>query len=433
MTVAEALARIAARNAALNAFITILANESLDQARVLDDERDRGVARSPLHGLPLSVKDLIDMKGLPTTAASRVREGHVAAADAPVVARLRAAGAVIIGKTNLHEFALGTTNDESAFGPAHNPYDLSRSPGGSSGGSAAAVAACLGWASIGTDTGGSIRIPAAACGVVGLKASYGEIATDGVVPLSSSLDHVGPIARTVADAWSIYDTLTDTAPWNHTPARVQGLRVGKLSGYFLERLDPDIRRRFEEACDRLQMSGASLVDLTIAGAQAAPHIYVNIVLPEAYAYHAKTIASMPDRYCNGVASRLRMGREVSAATYAEAQAARRVLQAEVERALAACDVLVLPTLPIPAPLIGATNVVVDSIDEPLRPMMLRLTQVFNLTGHPAISLPCGTTRDGLPCGFQMVGRLAGTRELLSVALACEPHITPTPPRCVGES
>ena len=168
------------------------------QARRLDDELREGRSRGPLHGLPVSVKDLIDVEGVQTSAASRVRQGHVAQADATVVSRLREAGAVIIGKCNLHEFALGTTNDESAFGPARNPRDTARSPGGSSGGSAAAVAAGLGWASIGSDTGGSIRIPAAACGIVGLKPAFGEIPTSGVVPLSVSLDHVGPLAATRA-------------------------------------------------------------------------------------------------------------------------------------------------------------------------------------------------------------------------------------------
>src|SRR3989442_9084027 len=258
----EALARIAARNPSLNAFIAVLANEALEQARALDDERARGRVRGPLHGVPVSLKDLIDVKGVPTTAASRVRAGQVAATGAPVVARLRDGGAVIIGKCNLHECALGTTNEESAFGPAHNPFDLSRSPGGSSGGSAAAVSACLGAASIGSDTGGSIRIPAAACGVVGLKPAAREITTVGVVPLSASLDHVGPIARTVSESWTLYDVLRGAAPSAQRPAALAGLRLGKLGGYFLDRLDDQVRQRFEEALSRLP--GAGVVITTVA-------------------------------------------------------------------------------------------------------------------------------------------------------------------------
>ena len=432
MTVAETIERIAARNPALNAFITVFRDQAIAQARMLEEERLRGTVRSPLHGLTISLKDIIDMKGVPTTAASRVREGHLAAEDAAVVTRLRDAGAVIIGKNNLHEFALGTTNDESAFGPAHNPHDLARSPGGSSGGSAAAVADCLGWASIGTDTGGSIRIPAAACGVVGLKPSFGEISTGGVVPLSTSLDHVGPIARTVSDAWAVYDVLKGGGG-DRTAAPLQRIRLGRLGGYFMNVLDEDVRGRYREALARLRAAGASIVDVQIPGASEAPSIYVNIALPEAYAFHAESIASMPEKYSDGVASRLLMGRDVPAAAYAEAQRDRAALRAEVDAALKKCDVLVVPTLPIPAPLLGSANVRVNGKEEPVRPLMLRLTQVFNLSGHPALSLPCGLTAEGLPCGFQMVGPLDRTRDLLAVALACEPHITPTPPRCAGDS
>jgi len=433
MNVAEALDRISAGNAALNAFISVLAEQSTRQVRILEEERRRGAVRSPLHGLPISIKDLIDVEGVATTAASRVRDGHVATADAPVVARLREAGAVIIGKTNLHEFALGTTNDESAFGAAHNPHDLARSPGGSSGGSAAAVAACLGWASIGTDTGGSIRIPAAACGVVGLKPSLGEISTAGVVPLSPSLDHVGPIARTVADAWVIYDVLTGHAAAERTPAPLAGLKVGRLGGYFVQRLDDDVRSRMKEALQRLKTAGASIVDVQIPSAAEVPSTYVNIVLREAYGVHAETIQSMPEKYSAGVAARLLMGREISDEAYNQAQSDRGALRAEGDAALRRCDVLALPTLPIPAPLLGAVEVQVGDKQEPVRPMMLRLTQLFNLSGHPALSLPCGVTRDGLPCGFQMVGRLDRTRELLAAALACEPHVTSGPFRCAAHS
>ena len=219
----------------------------MQQARALDEELRHGRSRGPLHGRTISIKDIIDVKGVPTTAASRVRAGHVAHADATVVTRLREAGAVIIGKTNLHEFALGTTSDESAFGAVHNPRDPSRSPGGSSGGSAAAVAAGMGWGSIGTDTGGSIRIPASACGVVGLKPSFGEIPTVGVIPLSVSLDHVGPLAETVGDAWAIYNVLAGGATPPSSPRSIDSLRLGKVGAIFWKRsmtmCGPDLKRR----------------------------------------------------------------------------------------------------------------------------------------------------------------------------------------------
>src|SRR6266545_2210651 len=200
----ECLRRIEAENPRLNAFILVMADEARRQAREADRELAAGRDRGSLHGVPLSIKDLFDIRGTPTTAASRVRDGHTATRDAPAMAHLRQAGAVFIGKTNLHEFAFGTTNEDSAFGPARNPHDPTRSPGGSSGGSAVAVAAGMALASLGTDTGGSIRIPAAACGIVGLKPTIGEISTDGVVPLSKTFDHVGPFTRTVGDAWLMY-------------------------------------------------------------------------------------------------------------------------------------------------------------------------------------------------------------------------------------
>src|SRR3954447_17232317 len=203
----ECLRRIDADNPRLNAFILVMADSARQQAREADRELAAGHDRGPLHGAPISIKDLLDIRGVPTTAASRVRDGHVAQRDAPAIAHLRQAGAVFVGKTNLHEFAFGTTNEDSAFGPARNPHDPSRSPGGSSGGSAASLAAGIGLATIGTDTGGSIRIPAAACGVVGLKPTLGEVSTDGVVPLSTTLDHVGPLTTSVADACIVYHAL----------------------------------------------------------------------------------------------------------------------------------------------------------------------------------------------------------------------------------
>src|SRR3954454_12445763 len=223
----ECLRRIEADNPALNAFITVLADDALRQAREADQELAAGNDRGPLHGVPISIKDLLDVRGVPTTAASRVREGHVAERDAPTIAHLRMAGAVFIGKTNLHEFAFGTTNEDSAFGPARNPHDPSRSPGGSSGGSAISVAANMALATIGTDTGGSIRIPAAACGIVGLKPSLGDVSIDGVVPLSRTFDHVGPLTQTVTDASLIYHALMgDAQAVPPTPVPRHGLRLG---------------------------------------------------------------------------------------------------------------------------------------------------------------------------------------------------------------
>jgi aspartyl-tRNA(Asn)/glutamyl-tRNA(Gln) amidotransferase subunit A len=423
------LRRIASDEGRLNTFILVTADRALAEARQADRELAAGVDRGPLHGVPVSIKDIVDIRNLPTTAASRVREGHLADQDAGVVACLRHAGAVFVGKNNLHEFAYGTTNEDSAFGPVRNPHDPSRSPGGSSGGSAASVAADMAFATIGTDTGGSIRIPASACGVVGLKPTYGEISTEGVVPLSRTLDHVGPIAGTVTDTWYVYRAMTEIASSNHfstkggqhrpEPANVDGLRLAIPRVYFCDMLDLEVRSTFEAALERLRNVGARIGEVNIAHARFTGPIYLAIQLTDASAYHATTLETVPERYTTPVRLRLEMGRYVMGEDYSRALAGREVLRREVDEALAGHDALVLPTLPIPAPPLGAATVNLAGKEEPVRNVMLRLTQLFNLTGHPAISLPCGRTAGGLPCGLQLVGSRMETEALLAVALACE--------------
>jgi aspartyl-tRNA(Asn)/glutamyl-tRNA(Gln) amidotransferase subunit A len=419
----ECLARIEADNARFNAFILVMADQARRQAREADRELASGRDRGPLHGVPVSIKDLFDIRGTATTAASRVREGHVAEHDAPVVAYLRQAGAVLIGKTNLHEFAFGTTNEDSAFGPSRNPHDPTRSPGGSSGGSAASLAAGMALASLGTDTGGSIRIPAAACGTVGLKPTYDEVSTEGVVPLSPTLDHVGPLAQSVTDAWYVYHALLGRAaspPLSAAPP--SGLRLALPRAYFCEVLDEEVRARFEASLDALRKAGARIDETEIRHAGDIAPVYLHISFGDAAAYHATMLDTMADRYTPPVRLRLEAARYVLAEDYVRALAGREVLRREVDAALAGYDALVVPTLPIPAPLLGASSVQVGAKQEPVRNLMLRLTQLFNLTGHPAISLPCGRTSAGLPCGLQLVGARMQTEALLGVALACEGHV-----------
>jgi aspartyl-tRNA(Asn)/glutamyl-tRNA(Gln) amidotransferase subunit A len=421
----DCLARIEADNARLNAFILVLADDALRQAREADRELAAGRDRGPLHGVPISIKDLIDMRGVPTTAASRVREGHMADHDAPTITHLRQAGAVIVGKTNLHEFAFGTTSEDSAFGAARNPHDPTRSPGGSSGGSAASVAGGMALASIGTDTGGSIRIPAASCGIVGLKPSLGDVSTDGVVPLSRTMDHVGPLTRSVADAGLVYHALLgDHGVAPPPPMPLIGLRLAVPRTYFCDVLDDEVRARFDEAIDRLRSAGAHVDEVEIRHAADIAKIYLHLVLGDAAAYHATTLDTMPEKYTPPVRVRLEMGRYVLAEDYVRALAGREVLRREVDAALALHDALVLPTLAIPAPAVGADSVQIGARSEPVRNVMLRLTQLFNLTGHPAISLPDGYTSGGLPCALQLVGYRMQTDALLKVALACESSVTP---------
>ena len=296
------LSVIERRSQSLGAFITVTADEARNAARDADRERAAGIDRGPLHGIPISLKDLVDMAGVPTTAASRVRDGHVARADAVVTARLKAAGAVLVGKTNLHEFAFGTTNEDSAYGPARHPLAPERSPGGSSGGSAVSVATGMALASIGTDTGGSARIPAAACGLVGLKPTSGEIPVDGVVPLSPTLDHVGPLCQTVADTRIVYDVLRGGAPGADVPPTrpLRGLRLGIPQTYFLELLDGEVARQFEASCQRLSAEGVALVPVEVALTEMIAAIYLHLSLPEAAAYHAPALEQMPERYTPAV-------------------------------------------------------------------------------------------------------------------------------------
>jgi aspartyl-tRNA(Asn)/glutamyl-tRNA(Gln) amidotransferase subunit A len=414
-----ALARIRSADSRVNAFITVTDSLARAQASQADAERARGVDRGALHGIPLSLKDLFDLEGTPTTAASRTREGHMATADAPVVARLREAGAVFVGKTNLHEIALGTTSEDSAFGPVRHPLDPTRSPGGSSGGSAASVVAGMCLATMGSDTGGSIRIPAAACGLVGLKPAFGELSCEGVFPLSVSLDHVGPLARTVDDVRLVYEVLRGhVASLEPKPSRNgAGLRLGVPRPYFLDRLQPDVRASFDRALERLRSAGAIVDDAVVSGAASAREIYLPICLRDALRVHGATLETAPDRYTAPVRERLEMGRGISSDDEARARAAREEYARHVDAAIGDRDALVLPTLPIVAPPIGAATVPMETGDEPVRSAMLRLTQPFNLSRHPAISLPIEPSRDGLPIGLQLVGR--DTARLLEIAAAVE--------------
>ena len=407
-----------------NAFILVDAEGARAAARAVDEERRRGVDRGALHGMPISIKDLIDVAGQPTTAGSRVRAGHIAEKDAPVIRRLRDAGAVLIGKTNLHEFALGTTSEDSAFGAVHNPHDVSRSAGGSSGGSAAAVATGMGVASIGSDTGGSIRIPAAACGVVGLKPSVGEVPTDGVVPLSTTLDHVGPITRSVVDAATLWAVLTGRRSAHLVAQTPQNIVLGTLGDYFTVLLDADVRAAFGKAIESLQRAGMRLEPRTIAGTEGIVDAYVNVSLPEAAHWHAPTLDAKANDYQPPTRERLERGRTISAVNYLRARDTCAALSRVVDAALEGCDALVLPSLAIVAPIIGSEKVKMDNGETLLvRAAMLRLTQLFNMTGNPAISLPIPTS--GLPVGLQLVGKRGETESLLATALICEQTLNDT--------
>jgi aspartyl-tRNA(Asn)/glutamyl-tRNA(Gln) amidotransferase subunit A len=414
------LDRIATADGELHAFITVTRDQALADAARAEAEIQKGRYRGALHGIPVSLKDLVDLAGTPTTSGSAVpprRPDH----DAPVAANLRRAGAIVVGKTNLHEFAFGTTSDETAFGVVRNPHDRARSAGGSSGGAAVSIVEGMCYAAVGTDTGGSIRIPSAACGIVGLKPDVADLSIEDIVPLSTTLDHVGPMTRTVADAALTYFAMLDgDARADRVPvAAAAPLWLGVPIPYFFDKLDPDVRRLFADARTSLERAGHSISDVAIQHAEHTAEVYLHIVLPEASWYHATLLDRYADKYSPGVRLRLEMGRYIAAEDYVRAMRARTVLRRAVDRALEGVDALMLPSLPIAAPPFGVTTVDVDGAAEPMRAMMLRLTQLFNITGHPAIALPCGRGADGLPRGLQLVGHRGGTERLLAVAAAVE--------------
>ena len=413
------LDRIADRDASLRAFTAVLSDSARVDADRADQEIAAGRYRGPLHGVPVSIKDLIDIAGVPTTAASRVTGRAPATSDALVVARLRAAGAILIGKCNLHEFAFGTTGEDSSHGQTLHPRDPNRSPGGSSGGSAVSVATGMAFATLGTDTGGSIRIPAAACGLVGLKPTFGEVSCDGVVPLAPSLDHVGPLTRCVRDARLVYRAIRDHQGGEPAPINGADQTLGCPRPYFLDRLDDEVRAVFERALSRLTDADWTVEDAPVQHAHDAATIYLHLVLSEAATVHTAALEQQPQDYTPAVRLRLELGRYVQAEDYVRAQHGRAVLGRAVDAALAGRAALVLPSLAIPAPPLGATAVDVGGQTESLRSIMLRLTQLFSTTGHPAVSIPCGLTSTGLPCGLQLVGHRHRTCQLLDVAEACE--------------
>lgn len=406
----------------LNAFITVMADSAVSAAADAQREIAAGRYRGPLHGIPVSVKDLVDVAGTPTTSGSAVPP-RLPAQDAPIVTRLREAGAIIIGKTNLHEFAFGTTSEESAFGPVHHPKDPSKSPGGSSGGAAVALVEGMCFGSIGTDTGGSIRIPSAVCGTVGLKPTYGELSCDGVVPLSTTCDHVGPMARTIGDVAIMFEAICQTREPASSALLERPMVLGVPEPYFCDRLNPDVRAALVRTRQALIAAGHEVRTIPIEHASRTPDVYLHIVLPEASCYHAPMLAAHAEKYSPGVRLRLEMGRYVLAEDYVRAMHLREVLRRAVDDALDGCDALLLPAQPMAAPDLGVATVEVDGIKEPVRGAMLRLTQLFNITGHPAIAFPAGVTQGGWPIGMQLVGRPDASRQLMRVAARVQPYST----------
>ena len=410
------LKRIDRLNPTLNAYITVTREQALATAHEMAEEQHRGKWRGPLHGVPIALKDNIDTAGIRTTAASELFKDRIPEEDAEVVRRLKNAGAVVLGKLNMHEFAYGTTSAVTYFGPVHNPWALDRIPGGSSGGSAAATSADLCLGSLGTDTGGSVRIPSSYCGVVGFKATYGRVSCRGVIPLSWTLDHVGPIAKTVEDAALILDAIagydeadptTDDTPVSHYARAITlpaaRLRLGIVRTPFFDNLDPDVQKTVQGAIEVLKKLTSGVRDVKLPAANG-----LNLIGPEAYAYHIKWITETPNLYQPATRAILQRSADSKAPAYADALRRVYLIRREVKKVFRDVDLLITPTMPSPPVTIEASAT---------QSATTRNTSPFDVYGLPSISVPCGFTGAGLPVGLQISGAQFAESTVLALAHA----------------
>jgi aspartyl-tRNA(Asn)/glutamyl-tRNA(Gln) amidotransferase subunit A len=418
--VEEALRKIAAFDARLNAFLTVTDDLARAQAKALDEELASGKDRGPLHGIPIAHKDLVRTRGVRTTGGSKIFADYVPRRDAAVSAGLAEGGAISIGKTGLHELAYGVTSNNPHYGAIHNPWNLARSPGGSSGGSAAAVAAGIVPFATGTDTGGSIRVPASWCGIVGFKPTFGKIDTSGVMPLGATLDHVGPLTRTARDAAIAYQAMA-ARPSGYVPPEgvaMRGARVGLPRNYFFERMDPEVAAAVKSASETAERSGGKIVEIEVPDMVALTEAGAACLLAEAAAELRPYLGRRGD-FGEDVLSRLDQGVKILAIDYLAALRVRRKIGREFARLWDRVDCLFTPSTPMTAPKIGQATVRLGGADEEVRAAGTRFTRGMNALGLPAISIPCGFSQAGMPIGLQVIGGRDRDDFVLQVAAVME--------------
>jgi aspartyl-tRNA(Asn)/glutamyl-tRNA(Gln) amidotransferase subunit A len=425
------LNRIAQLDGQLQSYITVLSDRALSEARTAEAEILRGEYRGPLHGIPIALKDLYDTQGICTTASSRVMATRVPSEDATTTARLAAAGCILLGKLAMHEFALGGPDPTCGFPLARNPWNLDHIPGGSSSGSGAAVATGLCMGSLGSCTGGSIRGPAAYCSIVGLKPTYGRVSRYGVVPLSWTLDHCGPMTWTVEDTALMLQAIAGHDPKDPTSSRapvpdyaaaliedVKGLTIGVPRHFFFAddpMIDRDNLSVVDTALKTLQELGARVVEVTIPSLKYAGAAQPVIMLSEAFAYHAPKLRSKPEEFGDMVRARFRMGALFTAGEYVQAQRVRNVIKREFANALQQVDLIASPTMSNPPPAFATVDVMTTA-------RVPSFTGPYNLTGMPAISVPCGFTAKGLPVGLQLAGKPFDEATVLQAAYTFQQHV-----------
>ena len=423
---AACLERIEQVDGKLNSFITLTAEAALEEARRAEKAILLGEYIGGLHGIPIALKDLYETRGVTTTAGSRFFADYIPETDGMVVRRLKSAGSVILGKLNMHEIALGITNDNPHFGPCHNPWDLERSPGGSSGGSAAALSARLCLGSMGSDTGGSIRIPAALCGVVGLKPTYGRVSLRGVIPLSWNLDHAGPMARSVRDVAILLQAVAGYDPGDASSVNVptedyltgldsgaKGWRVALARDEFFQRADVEVLNAVETAAKVFSDLGASVESVDVPDGHKAALANGLMTTSDAAAFHQERLENQPQDFGADILQRLQMGAAYTSTEYILARQTQTLLRRKFELLFENYDLLLTPTTPVPAPPLTGP----DALEQAR--ILTRFTSPFNLTGLPALSLPCGLTRAGLPIGLQLIGPSWQERRILQAGFAYE--------------